>query len=222
MSVCSLLRYRLNVFLPQLPEVRCPIFFWDSEFLGKSTGKKWSQIWTFLDVCEFLRFGWFFPFFKPIWFFGFLVNPETTLPDGLETSGWRAYRYFWHISRCFWVFAFKMIFSVKKKISFFGILGSPYCDIGATIRISREMLCLPYAGFFSFLTFISKKKRENILISKYKINKAFWLYLKRHWIFISCSEHILHQAYIAMTMFFVVHFVNNLRHTPTLRKIMTF
>ena len=29
----------------------------------------------------------------------------------------------------------------------FGILGPPYCGIGATIRIGREMLCLPYAGF---------------------------------------------------------------------------
>ena len=28
-----------------------------------------------------------------------------------------------------------------------GILGPPYCGIGATIRIGREMLCLPYAGF---------------------------------------------------------------------------
>ena len=26
---------------------------------------------------------------------------ETTLPDGLETSGRRVYRYFWHISRHF-------------------------------------------------------------------------------------------------------------------------
>ena len=30
---------------------------------------------------------------------------------------------------------------------FFCILGPPYCGIGATIRIGREMLCLPYAGF---------------------------------------------------------------------------
>ena len=28
-----------------------------------------------------------------------------------------------------------------------GILGPPYCGIGATINIGREMLCLPYAGF---------------------------------------------------------------------------
>ena len=41
-----------------------------------------------------------------------------------------------------------MIFSVlKKKIGFLGILCPPYCGIGATIRIVREMLCLPYAGF---------------------------------------------------------------------------
>ena len=34
------------------------------------------------------------------------------------------------------------------KFGFLGILGPPYCGIGATIRIGREMLCLPYAGFF--------------------------------------------------------------------------
>ena len=27
------------------------------------------------------------------------------------------------------------------------ILGPPYSGIGATIRIGRKMLCLPYAGF---------------------------------------------------------------------------
>ena len=40
---------------------------------------------------------------------------ETTLPDGLETSGRRAYRLFWHISRRLRVFAFWMIFSVFQK-----------------------------------------------------------------------------------------------------------
>ena len=44
----SLLRYHLTVFLPPLPEVGCPIFFRASESLGKSNGKKWSQIGTFL------------------------------------------------------------------------------------------------------------------------------------------------------------------------------
>ena len=41
-----------------------------------------------------------------------------------------------------------MILQFFKKIGFLGILGPPYCGIGATIRIGREMLCLPYAGFF--------------------------------------------------------------------------
>ena len=37
----------------------------------------------------------------------------------------------------------------SKKLGFLGIFGQPYCGIGATIRIGREMLCLPYAGFFT-------------------------------------------------------------------------
>ena len=41
-----------------------------------------------------------------------------------------------------------MIFSIKKKIGFLDILGPPSYGIGATIRIGREMLCLPYAVFF--------------------------------------------------------------------------
>ena len=35
LSVCSLLRYRLNVFLPPLPEVGCPIFLEIRNPLGK-------------------------------------------------------------------------------------------------------------------------------------------------------------------------------------------
>ena len=41
-----------------------------------------------------------------------------------------------------------MMFSVFKKIGFLGILGPPYCGIGATSRIGREILCLMYVGFF--------------------------------------------------------------------------
>ena len=45
---------------------------------------------------------------------------ETTLPGGLETSGQRVYRYYWHISRAFWAFAFWMIFSGFQNIWVFG------------------------------------------------------------------------------------------------------
>ena len=41
-----------------------------------------------------------------------------------------------------------MIFPLFFKW-FCRILGPPYCGFGATIRISQEMLCLPYAGFFT-------------------------------------------------------------------------
>jgi hypothetical protein len=41
-----------------------------------------------------------------------------------------------------------MIFSVFQKIGFWSNLGPPYYGIGATIRIGREMLCFPYAGFY--------------------------------------------------------------------------
>ena len=48
----------------------------------------------------------------------------------------------------FEVLRFGRFFAFFKKIGFLGILGPPYCGIGATIRIGQEMLCLPYAGFF--------------------------------------------------------------------------
>ena len=41
-----------------------------------------------------------------------------------------------------------MIFYAFQNIGFWGILGPPSYGIGATIRIGREMLCLPYVGFF--------------------------------------------------------------------------
>ena len=49
-----------------------------------------------------------------------------------------------------------MILSVFQKIRVLGIPCTPYCGIGATIRISREMLCLPYAGIFLYLYFVDK------------------------------------------------------------------
>ena len=90
LSVCSLLRYSLNVFLPQLPQSRMSHIFRDSESLGKGNGNKvvsdlnifvwkWSEIATQKKVCCFADFT--------------LQNMvETTLPDGLETFGQRAYR----------------------------------------------------------------------------------------------------------------------------------
>ena len=48
------------------------------------------------------------------------------------------------------------MFSVFQKNWVLGMLGPPYCGIGATIRIGQEMLGLPYVGFF-YLKIISSK-----------------------------------------------------------------
>ena len=64
--------------------------FRDSESLGKSNRKKWSNIWTFLfgSGLKSPRKKSFFVVAD----FALQNMVETTLPDGLETSGPRAYR----------------------------------------------------------------------------------------------------------------------------------
>ena len=47
LSVCSLLKYRLNVFLAPSSWIQISKHLRDSESLGKSKGRKWFQIWTF-------------------------------------------------------------------------------------------------------------------------------------------------------------------------------
>ena len=49
-SVSSLLRYRLNVFLPPLPKVGCPKFGDIRNPWGKSNEKKWSLILKLLLI----------------------------------------------------------------------------------------------------------------------------------------------------------------------------
>ena len=119
--------------------------FRDLELLGKSNGKSGLRLeHCCLEVvlnCQTKKKNFFWADFA------LQKKVETTLLDGLETSGQRAYHLFRHISRSYWVFASWMIISNKKKKLLLGILGPPYCGIGATIRIGREMLCLPYAGF---------------------------------------------------------------------------
>ena len=64
--------------------------FRDSESLGKSSGKKWSHIWTFMfENCLKL------PHTKKVSFladFALQNIVEITLPNGEKTSGQRAYR----------------------------------------------------------------------------------------------------------------------------------
>ena len=88
-SVCSLLRYRLTVFLPPLPKVGCPIFLEIQNPWGKVIERSGL---TFEHFCleVVLNRHAKKSFFKTDFALQNMV--ETTLLDGLETSGWRAYR----------------------------------------------------------------------------------------------------------------------------------
>ena len=89
LSVCSLLRYRLTVFLPPLPEVGCQIFLEIRNPWGKimeRSGLTFEQFAWKLSKIAVEKKKFFFADFA-------LQNMvETTLPDGLEISGQRAYR----------------------------------------------------------------------------------------------------------------------------------
>ena len=92
-SLFSLLRYRLTVFFPPLPEVQCPIVLEIRNPWGKVMERSGLTLQQF-------------------WFGSGLKSPR------------------------------------KKKFFFFWFcLGPPSYGIGASIRIGREMLCLPYVGF---------------------------------------------------------------------------
>ena len=88
--------------------------FRDSESLGKSNGKIWTFfVWKWSIIAKQKK-----SFFLAD--FSLQNKVETTLPNGLETSGRRAYREFCHISRCFWVFAFAWFFPFFKQFGFWG------------------------------------------------------------------------------------------------------
>ena len=57
-------------------------------------------------------------------------------------------------------------------LSGFGILGPPYYGIGATIRIGRDMLCLPYAGFLDMQNPWGKKMEK--VVSELKTFAHKW------------------------------------------------
>ena len=86
--MCSLLGYRLGVFLPSLPEVGCPIFLEIQNPWGKVMERSGLRLeHLFLEVVQNRAA-------KKVSFlddFALQNMVETTLPNGLETSGQRAY-----------------------------------------------------------------------------------------------------------------------------------
>jgi hypothetical protein len=137
--------------------------FRDSESLGKSNGKQWSQIWTFLfENClkspsktKFFS-SLFFGLFRFLVFFNGLFAPTSQSQmsnifrdsESLGKSNGKKWSNIWTF-----LFGSGLKFPCKKKVFFFCwfCLGPPSYGIGATIRIGREMLCLPYAGFFCII-----------------------------------------------------------------------
>ena len=86
LSVCSLLTYRLTVFLPPLPEVGCPIFL--------EIRNPWGKVMERSGLTFLFGSGLKSPRTKKFFFADFALQNmvETTLPDGSETSGRREYR----------------------------------------------------------------------------------------------------------------------------------
>ena len=132
--------------------------FRDSESLGKSNGKKWSQIWLFLFE-NWLKSPRKKKFFSSLFsvFFGFRSFFKVFLPPFSEVGCpiFLEIRNPWGKSNGNnWSNTWTLLFGSglksprkKKFFCWFG-LGPPSYGIGATIRIGREMLCLPYAGFW--------------------------------------------------------------------------
>ena len=107
--------------------------FKDSESLGKSAGKKWSQNWTFL-LGSGLK-----PPRKKKFFFWWLCGPVSVrrLYNDMR-------RLYWDMRRLYWYDAV-ILRLVLDDFSRLLILQN---FIGPTIRIGREIRWLPYAGFF--------------------------------------------------------------------------
>ena len=89
-----------------------------------------------------------------------------------------------------------MIFTVFQKNWVFGILGPPYCGIGATIRIGREMLCLPYAGFLITSPVLSQYFPSTLQVSSSSFPVLSW--------YIPITFTVLSHTYLASIS--LVHF----------------
>ena len=149
--VCSLLRYRLNVFLPPLPEVGCPIFLEIRNPWGKvmeRSGLTFEPFCLKFDKNRRAKKSVFFANFAGLFQWGGYI---TTWGGYIEIWGgykttWGGYIEIWGGYITTWG-GYIEIWGGYIWWRFWGILGPPSYGIGATIRIGREMLCLPYAGF---------------------------------------------------------------------------
>ena len=135
--------------------------FRDSESFGKSNGKKLSQIWTFLfENClksPRKKKFFFFTFFGLLWFSVFFNGLFAPTSQSRMSNIFRDRNPWGKVMErsglTFEHFCLEVVSNCRAQKNYFFCwfcLGSPSYGIGATIRIGREILCLPYAGFFCF------------------------------------------------------------------------
>ena len=142
--VClSLFMYQiLRPILPPLPEVGCPKF----QRFGIIGEKCWKEVvselnifvrkWSNTAVLKKNLFLLILPY-KTWW------KPRFPTDQRPLVKGYIA-----NLQTFFFLNFFRFgFFSVFNFFFVLCIHGSPYCGIGATIRIGREIRCLPYAGF---------------------------------------------------------------------------
>ena len=147
----SLLRYRLTVFLPPFPKVGSPIFLEIRNPWGKVMERSGLRSEHFsLKIVENRRAKFFLLFFTFEVQFNSLFAPTfrswmSNIFRDSESLGKSNGKKWSNI----WTFLFGSGLKLPRKRIFFCwfCLGPPSYGIGATIRISREMLCLPYAWF---------------------------------------------------------------------------
>ena len=169
--------------------------------MGKSNGKKWSQIWTFMfENCrksprkKKIFFLTFFTFEVP---FNGLFSPTSRSwmsnifkdSESLGKSNGKKWSNIWTF-----LFGSGLKSPQKKKFFFcWFCLGPPSYGIGATIRIGREMLCLPYAGFFILILYPTPWSNWCCLVNQCKRKASYVGDCKERgegsWLLWQCKKH---------------------------------
>ena len=132
----------------------------------------------FLDVFEFLLFGWFFLFFKEFGFLGILG------PPGNHTSQWIRDLWLKGISLILAYFEMFLSFCVLDDFShFLKQFGSPFCGIGASIRIGQDMLFSHMRNFFKDVSEIQKYCKNHVTFCHNMAQrKCCVLFCHRKWV----------------------------------------
>ena len=96
-------------------------------------------------------------------------TPEMTLPDGLKTSGRRAYHWYWVLGRIIFFQSSKMFFSVEKNGVFGFLQSTPLCIVGEL------------AGGGSAAVAVGIKDRWHVLGDRWQVPGDRWQVTGNRW-----------------------------------------